>query len=143
MKNSFQPGTAATLQQILKNVIMKRFIETHACKTTIFFKPDKPLKKNKKPPKECNNIVYTYEHNKYEFYKILSIEDDVLTCVKFGVYHVHFPQVPNLNWDRVGVFRMGPTDSIRCILNVDLIQGKALKVCNYIISCPNNILREK
>ena len=143
MKNCFQPGTSSTLKQLFKNVIMKRCIEYHVCETSIFYKPDKKKKPNSNQPKECNSIIYTYENAEYNFYKILSIDNELFTCVRFGRYPVQFHQVPELNWSKVGVFRIGPTASTSCTIRHNQICGKALIVDKYVISCPNNVLREK
>ena len=138
IKYCFQPGTPSTLKQIMKNIIMKRSIEHHVCESTIFFSP-----KTKKKNKECNNLIYTYVKDQYAFYDIINVQGDVLSCIQYGIYPVQYPQVPSLSWSKVGIFRLGPSDSVPCLIHSDNVKGKALKIDKYIITCPNNVLREK
>ena len=142
MRNCFQPGTTSTLKQILQNVIMKRTVEHHVCLKSMFFQAEKRHDQNK-VPRECNSIVYTFENETYNFYKIISIEDDVFICLKYGTYQCVFPVMPTLNWSNVGVFRCGPIDSRPFTIPLSTICGKAIKVDKYIISCPFNVLREQ
>ena len=146
MKNCFRPGTTSTLKQIMQNVMMKRRVEYHVCHKTLFLKPDKIVRENqrKNVPKESNNLIYTFENEEHVIYKILDISDDThVTCVRVGKYEVFFPETPNLSWKEIGVFRAGPLCHKRCKVHIARICGKVLKVLNYLITCPSNVLREQ
>ena len=74
---------------------------------------------------------------------VIEMDETTMKCVKYGLYDAKFQQVPHLNWSLVGVFKCGPTSSEISYLPIDAICGKVLKICNYFITCPSNILREK
>ena len=145
MKNSFCPGTQSTLKQILRNVIMKRCVETHVCEKSIHFKPDRKPKNGQKPKltKECNDLVYTFQSPLYNFFKIMSInDDDDFVCSRIGKYQANFP-LPEIDWSTVGVFRLGPISCDTVILHRNALSGKLIKIGKYVMTCPMNILREK
>ena len=145
MRNNFQPGTSSTLKQILKNTLIKRCVEYHVCQTSMFFKPDKISKNGEdiKQSRECNNLIYIFKNDNFSFFKIISINDDQLVCVRQGVFLAQFNLTPELNWQNVGVFRAGPCGSNQVILHINDVGGKAIRVGKFIITCPANILREK
>lgn len=145
MKQCFQPGTCSTLKQIFQNVFMKRFVEFHVCHTSLFFKHDKTCVNDElrvKQSKECNSLIYVFD-NVISMYKIVSVHEDFLTCVKQGFFNAYFNEVPNLNWCKVGVFRPGPLGTEEISIPISVVSGKVINVLNFYITCPCNILREK
>lgn len=144
MKNLFCPGTRSPLKQVLKNCYLKRQLQPHCCQN--------PIKYSKMPPieninigKENNHSVYIldeeYGHCMYNI--IEENNDNTFTCTKQGKYEVEFDELKSLKWSQVGVYRLGPTcDEPVRVLKKD-IAGKVIHVDNYLMTCPNNILREK
>ena len=111
MKNSYQSGTKSTLKQIFSNVLMKRLVEYHVCESSLYFKPDKKSKNGEivKHPRECNDLLYTFQSNEYQLYKLIDIvNDELFSCVQIGTFPAHFSSAPHMNWNDVGVFRAGP-----------------------------------
>lgn len=136
LRHSFTPGTVNPLKQIMENIMLKRSISHHTCKSKIFFSP-------KESNLESNSLVYTFKENKYEFYKIQAIENNVFQCFKVGKYVHTLPETPTLHWDQIGVFQAGGiSDDIVHVRKHD-IAGKVLAVNELFLTCPNNVLLEK
>ena len=136
LRQSFQPGSVSVVKQMIQNVLMKKKLSKHVCSETIYFS-------EKDTALECNSLIYLYKDNEYEIYKIQSIDNDLLVCHQMGNHSVNFPCSSMLNWDAVGVFRKGGLSSIDVIINKKDVAGKVLRVDKYLLTCPNNVLREK
>ena len=136
MRRAFTPGTSSTLKQILKNVLLARVLRKHRCQNDIYIS-------NYDTSLESNRIIYAYEKNEYHIYQISDINGKLITCNKIGKYPAIFEETPNINWSHVGVFRKGGVSSDVTILNSSQICGKVIIVGKYLITCANNILREK
>ena len=136
MRNSFVPGTTAPLKQVMQKILLKRAIAPHCCKATIFFSP-------KETAYESNCYVYTFSDNEYFFYKIVSMNEESLECCKVGKYHTSFPETPTLDWAKIGVFAAGGISDEIEIIEKKNVAGKVIRVKNYFLTCPNNVLVEK
>ena len=135
MCQSFVPSTISPLKQIMKNIMLKRTLRKHSCSKKIFIS-------NYETSLESNNLVYCYKNADYFIYKVSDVNDDVLTCQKVGKYPVNFNETPNLNWAKVGIFKKGGTCSENVDIHASNISGKVLTVGKFIITCPNNVLKE-
>ena len=137
LRNSFQPGTASVLKQMMTTVMLKRMLTWHVCEEKIYLK-------EKDSAMECNSLIYVYESDKHVIYKIVKIEgNETLICNKIGNHDVDFPYTNMLNWSAVGVYRKGAQSCLNVIVSRQQMAGKVIKVGNYLITCPVNILREK
>ena len=138
MRNLFQAGTISPSKQVLQNCYIKRQLEHHKCEKTIFFDVQKQ-------GKEDNSLVYYVDNNsEYKFFRIIKFNDNgTLTCNPQGRYLCKFDVVKELKWDKVGVFKVGPYTDEEVIMTKTRIQGKVLRVRNYFLTCPNNVLREQ
>ena len=136
LRNSFVPGTVSGLKQIFSNVLMKRAISSHKCQQKIFISP-------KDTNKECNSIIYTYGNCEHKIYKVHSIDEDDLHCQEIITLPCTFVETPDLDWSLVGVFKNGGRNGNEQIINTESVKGKVLQVDKYLITCPNNIIREK
>ena len=138
LRNSFQPGTVSVVKQMLQNVLLKRILSHHVCKETIVLR-------EKDSPMECNSLIYVYENSKHIMYKIQSIdnESDILLCNQIGNHEITLPNTNMLNWSSVGVYRKGGLSSVNVEINRNNVAGKVICVEKLLITCPNNILREK
>ena len=136
IRHAFTPGTISPLKQAFKKILLKRSISHHCCKASIFFSP-------KETPLESNCYVYTFTDSKYNFFKIKTINNNILECQKVGKYTTSFPETPNLSWEKIGVFEVGGISDEIVHINKDEIAGKVIKVKNYFLTCPNNVLLEK
>ena len=138
MKSLFQPGTISTSKQILSNCFMKRQLENHSCEKSIFYDIEKPGKEN-------NFQIYTVsDDNKYHFYNIKKIiDEDTFLCNPQGKFIYNCPLLKNLNWEKVGVFLVGPYSDQEVIVTRPEISGKVIAVENFLLTCPNNVLREQ
>lgn len=136
MRRSFVTSTISPLKQILKNILLKRTILRHQCKKNVFIS-------NYETSLECNNLVYTYRRKEYTIYKVNEINDNIVSCNKIGLYPAVFTDTPNINFSSVGVFRKGGicSDNINILLTD--IGGKVVKVDEYLLTCPNNVLNER
>ena len=120
---------------MMQKVTMKRALTYHVCASSVYFSPnDTQL--------ESNSLVYTYENDTYTIYKILNIQEECLFCVKQGKFNCSFPETPGLNWSMIGVFRKGGLGSYVNHIYKSSVAGKVLKIGIYLITCPNNALRE-
>ena len=136
MRRSFVPSTISPLKQIMKKVFLKRALRHHSCESKIFIS-------NYETALESNNVIYCFKNKKHQIYEVSEVHDDFVTCHKIGQYPASFQETPNLNWASVGVFRKGGTSAECQKIKTNDIHGKALTVGKYIITCPNNVLREK
>ena len=137
IRNSFYPGTPSTLKQIFENILLKRALCRHSCEKDIYLS-------NYDTALECNSLVYTYINDEYNFYKILDVIDDVeILCQPQGKFMCEFKETPELCWSSVGVFKKGPTSTEMIKVPHKSIAGKVLKVGEYLITCPENVLKEK
>ena len=136
MRHSFVPGTLSPLKQILQKVLIKRTIGTHCCKPSIYYS-------TKETAYESNCYIYTFLQNEYSFFKINSINENTFECFKVGKYQAHFPETPTLNWAKVGVFQAGGISEETSIIDRRNVAGKIIRVKNYFLTCPNNVLEEK
>ena len=143
MKNLFCPGTQSPTKQILKNCFMKRQLEDHQCQTKIKYSEMPPPEKIN-IGKENNYSVYVLSENGHDMYNIVQINNDnTFTCIKQGKFEAKFDELKNLSWSDVGVYKLGPTCDIPVTIQKGQIAGKVIHVDNYLITCPNNVLREK
>ena len=92
---------------------------------------------------QSNSLIYTYEKNEYECYKIVEIHKKYFTCNPIGIFPHVFNETPTLNWESVGVFKKGGTNDKNVKVNIKKIAGKIIHVNGLFITCPTNILREK
>lgn len=136
VRNSFTPGTKSALKQIFNKILLKRAISPHCCETSIFFSP-------KNTDMECNSLVYTFVENEYNFYQIMSMDDDVFECCKVGKFPTSFPETPTLNWAKVGVFKGGGISEETVQISKHDVAGKLFRVDDLLLTCSNNVLREK
>ena len=150
MKKMYAPGTSSTVKQILQNCYMKRLVECHSCQKTIFYQPKKKKIPGKKfnPGLENNYLIYVKdENNDRQLYQIIGVDEtdsNVFTCIRQGKFEINNPLTPNLNWSDVGVYKVGPTNNEQLYsVNRNEISGKIVKVDNYLITCPLNVLQEK
>ena len=136
LRNSFVPGTVSVVKQMLQNVLLRKILSNHICEETIYFR-------EKDTALESNSLIYVYENSEHLIYKIQSIDHDLLVCNQLGNFEINFPNTSMLNWSSVGVYRKGGLSSVDVVINKKNVSGKVIKVDNYLITCPNNILREK
>ena len=150
MKNMYVPGTLATTKQILQNCYVKRSIEYHKCEKTIFYDSKKKPEEGKPfvPGLENNSLIYTTdENNNHTMYVIIDLVEnnsDAFLCIKQGKFKFNNALTPNIPWTQVGVYKLGPTlNEEQFVVQRDEISGKVLKVDNFLITCPLNVLQEK
>ena len=137
LRRSFTPGTTNPLKQIFQQVMLKRLLRPHVCNNKIYYS-------KKETPLESNSMIYVYENNQHSMHKIVDIGNSgKLICVKQGRYHVSFPELPNLPWSSVGVYKKGPLTNKQKLIEPSEVHGKVLNVADFLITCPINILHEK
>ena len=134
IRKSFTPGTPSTLKQILETIMLKRSLCTHSCEKSIHLS-------NYDTALECNSLVYTYINE--DMYKIVDVIEDELICHPQGKFLCEFEETPELNWSSVGVFNKGATSTEIVKVPQSSVAGKVLKVGNHLITCAENILKEK
>ena len=146
MRHLFQPGTASTVKQILQNCYVKRLLEYHHCQKTTFYAPRKKPKPGKQfyTGKEDNSLIYTKNENgQIMMYCIVEkINDDEFLCNEQGKFNTTMALVPDYSWSSVGVFEEGPISEEIHKIERKNINGKVMKVQNYLITCPLNVLHE-
>lgn len=117
---------------------MKRHLENHSCSKTIFFDVEKKGKEN-------NSLIYYVDENKvHKFFKIIrKTDENNFVCNPQGKFKYKNDIVRDINWEKVGVFKVGPYSNEEVNVQRKDIHGKILKVKNFFITCPNNVLQEK
>ena len=137
MRHAFTPGTASPLKQIMSKILLKRKIAPHCCRPSIFYSTNET-------GMESNCFIYTFSaDNGYSFFKIISIEDDSFECVKVHKHEAAFQNAPELNWGNIGVFSAGNVGEEKMTIQRENVAGKVIKVTNFYITCPINVLEEK
>ena len=136
LRKAFQPGTVSVLKQMFQKVLLTRILSKHICSEKIYLSENDTAM-------ESNSLIYVYNNDEYSVYKIMSIDDDILTCNQMGNHQIDFKHTQMLNWSSVGVFRKGGLSSVNVLINRNQVSGKVIKVDKYLLTCPNNVLREK
>ena len=136
IRNAFYPGTPSTLKQILENIYLRRSLCSHSCEKSIHLA-------NYETARQDDTLVYTYTDGRYQIYKIIDEKDDDVICNPQGTFACEFSETPELSWSSVGVFKKGATSKEIIKVPHKSIAGKVLKVGLYLITCPENILKEK
>lgn len=116
--------------------MLKRALSPHCCSKSIHIS-------NYDTPQQCNSLVYTYQNDTVNMYKVIDIDNEVAICNPQGKFVCHFTNTPELNWTSVGVFKKGATSTEKINVPQSQIDGKVLKVGEYLITCPKNVLNEK
>lgn len=136
IRKSFVPGTPCTLKQILKKILLKRILTHHTCENSIFYSAQES-------PMENNTLIYCYKDLTHKFYKIREVRAQYVLCTEIGKKQKKFKELPSYDFSKVGIYGKGlESDQIVKIYQKD-IHGKVLKIDDLLITCPNNILREK
>ena len=146
MKNLFKPGTVSTMKQIVQNSLMKRILEHHKCEKTTYFCPEKKPKPGVKfnPPKENNSLIYVYQNHSFHMYSIDEVvDDDNFRCKIQGKFRATMPLTPEYDWSKVGVFKVGPLSEETKMIRRSDVAGKVIRVKEYLITCPLNVLHEQ
>ena len=136
IRNCFTPGTPSTLKQIFETILMKRSLSSHSCEKTISLS-------NYDTALTCDSLVYTYVNDDVSVYKILDQSGDEILCRPQGKFPCSFQETPELSWDSVGVFKKGAISEETVTITHESVAGKVLKVADYLITCPENVLKEK
>ena len=136
IRNAFTPGTPSSLQQIFENILLKRSLCVHSCQKSIHLS-------NYDTALQCNSLIYTYIDEDINIYKILDVMADDIVCNPQGKFECNFQETPELSWSSVGVFNKGPTSDEIIKIPQKTVAGKVLKVGSYLITCPENLLKEK
>ena len=138
LRNLFQPGTISPSKQMLQNCYMKRLLENHSCQKSIYYDTEKK-------GRERNSLIYYLDENKkYKIFNIIEkIDNNNFICNPQGRFPCKSGLFKELNWEKVGVFNVGPYSNETVTINRNQIQGKVIKVKNFFVTCPNNVLREQ
>ena len=84
LRNLFQPGTISPSKQMLQNCYMKKKLDPHNCKKTIYYDTEKKGREN-------NSLIYFMDDdNVYRFFKIIKIIDqNTFLCKPTGSIQLH------------------------------------------------------
>ena len=136
MKQCFVPGTGSPLKQIMEKVYLKRALAPHCCELPIYLSDHETSLEN-------DTLFYIWENNRHNMYVIKEIlNDEEFICNKINTEPACFEET-EMNWGKVGVYEMAEIEDEEIVLNKNDVSGKVLKVLDYVITCPNNVLREK
>lgn len=136
LRRSFAPGTQSTLKQMFQKILLKRALTPHCCENSIHLS-------DHSTEMECNNMIYQFKDMSYHMYHIVSINDDELLCRRVGKFSYTTPELPSLNWSKLGVFQKGALSSDTEMVKRSNVHGKVLQIDNLLLTCPANILREQ
>ena len=136
IRNSFVPGTPATLKQIFKKILLKRAITPHKCENSIYYSDHETNMEN-------NTLIYCYKDLTHKFYKICKVGKYHVICQPQGRRKKTFTELSSFDFSKVGVYEKGLKSNEKIKIMKKDIHGKALEVYGLLITCGNNILREK
>lgn len=138
MKNSFVPGTISPLKQLFQNILLKRVLSTHCCEIPITYC-------NYETSLENNTLIYVWEHNCHKMYVIKEVDQENLICHTLEKENYEFEDIETirLDWNTVGVYQKVGVIEEDVIIRKEQVSGKVIAVKNLLITCPNNVLREK
>ena len=138
LHNLFQPGTISPTKQMLRNCYMKRHLEKHNCVKSNFYDIEKKGREN-------NSLIYYMdENNQYKFFKIVEkLDENSFMCNPQGRFTFRNEILKDIKWEKIGVFTVGPYNNDLIKINRNQIHGKVIKVNNFFVTCPNNVLQEK
>lgn len=144
LRNLFHAGSMSPLKSILQNCFVKRQLEYHTCEKKIHYSAEKSSKKIH-PGKESNHLIYTYnEDDKLTIYSIQEVLDDnTFNCHIQGKFKAKMPLAHEYDWSEVGVFKVGPRSEECYVVERNEISGKVLKVNDFLITCPTDVLIEQ
>ena len=137
MKNCFVPGTVSPLKQIFKKLLLKRALSNHCCEIPIHYSDHETCLTN-------DTLIYVWQYNCHNMYKIVEIsENGDLICNKIRKSEYEFDDFA-LPWKTVGLFELNEIDETsHVVIERKNVSGKVVLVNNLLITCPNNVLREK
>ena len=144
MRHCFVPSTVSPLKQILQKVLLKRILEPHCCELPIHFATTETSLQN-------DTIIYVWNNNTHDIYKIKDIEEDHLICIKIETDVCEFNDIEaiRLDWSIVGVYvrreLMEEEEEEEETVRIEKknVNGKVQVVKNFLVTCPTNVLREK
>ena len=136
IRNSFVPGTPSTLKQIFKKILLKRALSQHTCENSIYYS-------DHETPMENNTLIYCFKDLTHKFYKITEVHKDFLICKPQGKKKYTFPELSTYNFAQIGIYKAGLLSDQKVKIYKKNVHGKVLLVNDFLITCPNNILREK
>ena len=140
MRNCFVPGTISPLKQIFSKVLLKRILGNHCCEIPISFADHETSLQN-------DTLIYVWEDNCHNMYLIKEVQDNQLICNTIEKEEIEFEEVPTtikLNWKAVGVYKkIAVREEEEIIVDKKHVSGKVLQVKEFLLTCPNNVLREK
>ena len=138
MKKCYVPGTISPLKQILEKVFLKRILSNHCCEIPIHYSDHETALEN-------DTLIYVWENNDHKMYMINElVNDDKLLCHPIYKEKYEFEELNNLEWHKVGLYKKGEIDTEQnVVIYKKNVTGKVVEVLNLLITCPNNVLREK
>ena len=136
IRNSFTPGTPSTLKQIMEKILLKRSLSAHSCEKPIYLS-------NYDTALQCNSLIYTFINDNYNIYKVIDEIGEDVVCHPQGTFPCEFKETPELPWSSIGVFQKGASSTEVIKIPHKSIAGKVLKVGEFLITCPENVLKEK
>ena len=137
MRHCFVPGTVSPLKQIFQKILIKRKLSSHCCEIPIHFSDHETSLEN-------DTLIYVWQYNLHNIFKVVNIlENGDLSCHKIVKAEFEFDDVA-LPWKTVGLYELTEIDETNIVtIERKNVSGKVLLVNNLLITCPNNILREK
>lgn len=136
IRHSFVPGTQSTLKQIFEKILLKRTLAFHSCHISIYYSDHETSLEN-------NTLVYCYRNLSHIIYKIVKVLENEVICLKVGKKSHTFKETPQLDFGSVGVYKKGLISDEEITIKKDQIDGKVIEINNLLLTCANNILREK
>lgn len=136
IRRSFVPGTQSTVKQIMSRILMKRALSYHSCEAPIYYSAHETALEN-------NSLIYCFKDLQHKMFKICDVRKSSVICQEIGKHRHSFSELPKADWAKVGVYKKGMTSDTKVKLLKSKIDGKVLEVGKLMITCPNNVLRDK
>lgn len=135
MKRKYCSGTQNIGKQILQNMFIDYELQTHhLCQAKL---PMQETDKNFDKKRYRDDLVYTYVGGCYKFYRVANICTDSVVAYSFISSAL---ECPIDGFEQVGVHKVMDVSIETEEVHRINVQGKAMLVGKYIITCPNSVL---
>ena len=130
VKNSYSLSAASKWKQIFQSFYLRRKYKSHQCKVKLFF--------NESTTSKNDDTIVFYNFN---FYKICKIINENLICNKILV-ETYFSDIADINMSDSLIFKFNKLDRKVVTILKSNVDGKGVRVDDFIIFVPNNVLFE-
>ena len=133
---TFSFFTGNVSKQIMQRMLLKKFRPYHSCAAKM-----KPVRVST-TAKTRDDLVYTYDNDRYQFYQVTDVEDGQLVCTEFNMGEKIFCRHVTLDFGVVGVYEYYGMKTSQTRIHWRQLCGKVFCYKGLLMSIPMNVLCE-